>query len=335
MLAWTAPPWADNRKLVFSPFRTWDGARCLNVPCGRCPPCGIENGRMLGVRCVHEAQIVQEETGLGSVMCTLTFDDAHLPDDRSASKPFAQAWLQRVRDIIGPFRYLLVAEYGGRTGRVHYHCLLFGVDFADRVPFQMRTHGMAWRCPLLTRLWPYGATEFYDLNLKNASYCTRYAVKQVGGRADEDRIWQTFVAPDGEPFEAQVLKPFLLSSRRPGLGARWFEKYRSSCFPSDFVVVDGHRLPVPRFYLNKLPEAERLAVLERREARRIERLGAEYNPVQEAEQRVMDYQQRTARQANIRENRARLSSYANSTERALTLDTINRLQAARLVRPLE
>ena len=34
----------------------------------------------------------------------------------------------------------------------------------------------------------------------------------------------------------------------PGIGAGWFEKYQTSVYPHDFVVVSGRRLRPPRYY---------------------------------------------------------------------------------------
>lgn len=45
-------------------------------------------------------------------------------------------------------------------------------------------------------------------------------------------------------------------SRKPGLGQTWFEKYKGDAFPSDFVIVDGRKMPVPKFYNKKLIEEE-------------------------------------------------------------------------------
>ena len=37
-------------------------------------------------------------------------------------------------------------------------------------------------------------------------------------------------------------------SRRPGIGKRWFEKYKSDVYPHDFVVHDGTKFKSPRYY---------------------------------------------------------------------------------------
>lgn len=54
----------------------------------------------------------------------------------------------------------------------------------------------------------------------------------------------------------QVEPEFAVQSTRPGIGAAWFQQFKSDAFPSDFVVVDGRQKPVPRYYSLKLNEEE-------------------------------------------------------------------------------
>ena len=45
-------------------------------------------------------------------------------------------------------------------------------------------------------------------------------------------------------------------SRRPGLGASWFQKFKGDVHPGDFVVVDGRPRKPPRFYDQQLSADE-------------------------------------------------------------------------------
>lgn len=56
-------------------------------------------------------------------------------------------------------------------------------------------------------------------------------------------------------------------SRRPGIGSDWYDKYACDAFPSDFLVIEGGKRPVPRYYTNKLEEEEKKAIKEKRKAR--------------------------------------------------------------------
>ena len=37
-------------------------------------------------------------------------------------------------------------------------------------------------------------------------------------------------------------------SRRPGIGAGWFDRYHTECYDWDSVIVNGHEAKPPRFY---------------------------------------------------------------------------------------
>jgi len=35
---------------------------------------------------------------------------------------------------------------------------------------------------------------------------------------------------------------------KPGIGYEWFMRYHSDVFPCDYLVYDGRKFPVPRYY---------------------------------------------------------------------------------------
>jgi hypothetical protein len=47
---------------------------------------------------------------------------------------------------------------------------------------------------------------------------------------------------------------YITMSRRPGIGARWFESFKNDVYPKDFVTDCGKVFKVPRFY-DKLYDA--------------------------------------------------------------------------------
>ena len=48
--------------------------------------------------------------------------------------------------------------------------------------------------------------------------------------------------------EGDKLNEYITMSRRPGVGAGWFEKYSSDVYPKDYVTVRGVRCRPPKFY---------------------------------------------------------------------------------------
>lgn len=187
---------------------------------------------------------------------TLTYADEHLPDDYSVSVRTVKMFMDRLRKAVLParIRFFACGEYGEQYFRPHYHICIFGWDFPDKYLWRKSPAGfLLYRSPLLERTWGFGHSEIGELTKASAGYTARYMLKKVGGEYAEERY--TRLHPiTGEIV--QVRSEFISMSNRPGIGRPWYEKYSSDAFPSDFVVVDGKRHPIPRYYLKQLKETD-------------------------------------------------------------------------------
>lgn len=250
-----ASPETGRHGVTFSGTKALIEGSFLTLPCGVCKGCRIERAAGWAVRCHHEAQMFRAE-GRESCFFTLTYADEHLPPDGSASVLVVQAFMKRVRVELAPIRvrFLICAEYGERTKRVHYHGLLFGHAFeADRRPWAERHGFKVYRSEQLERLWPFGHCELGTVTYQSARYVAGYIMKKVIGKDAE----AGYLRPHPVTGElCQVEPEFQTMSRMPGLGQSWFEKFRDDVFPSDFIVIDAKRLKVPRYYDGLLPEDE-------------------------------------------------------------------------------
>lgn len=278
---------------------------------------------------------MHERAGRGSIFATLTYAPEHVPADGSLSKDALQLFHHRMRKALGPFRYLAVGEYGGRFLRPHFHAIYFGLDFrADRYPWRRRPHGMLYRSPTLERLWPFGQVEFSDFARECAGYLSRYALKKQGVERDREYYRREAVDPVTGELRTWFVEPeFKLVSRRPGLGSAWFDAFKDDCFPADFVVVDGRRFPVPRYYFNKLSPEEQEAVLVARREDKFRR-DHTYRGVDDAELASMTREEREAR-GDWRGRLGRAYAADNSDARLLVKHESQALRAARLVRQLD
>lgn len=196
-----------------------------------------------------------------SSFVTLTYSGQHLPTDYSLSKRHLQTWLKRLRFVVDPIRirYFACGEYGGKTLRPHYHCIVFGYDFPDRVPWRRSASGeLCYRSELLERTWPLGHAEVGTFTPQSAGYVAGYSIKKITG--DEAPNHYQRMNPDTGELH-QVIPEFVLMSSRPGIGRSWYEENRVDAFPSDFLIIDGQRKRVPRYYKRLLDaENERVAV---------------------------------------------------------------------------
>lgn len=253
----------------------------LRLPCGRCVGCRLDRASSWSVRCQHEAALFDR-----NCFVTLTYDDDSIPVDGSLFYRHVQLFLKRLRkefrgDAAGPngrfpIRFFCGGEYGEVTSRPHYHLLLFNFDFPQKSKIGKRIFDS----PALSRLWPHGHSNVGSLTPASAAYVSKYAVKKVYGR-DSDLAYVD--AATGAVRRSE----FCTMSRRPGIGAWWFERFGSEVLPADYVIVEGKKKRVPRFYSNRfemsdpegfgaVKEARELAVLARPvEDRAFERLAVE------------------------------------------------------------
>lgn len=234
--------------VTFSPSKAWRDLPPLTIPCGKCIGCRLGNSQDWSTRITHEASYHD-----ASCFLTLTYDNEHLPHDYSISIPHLQLFNKRLRKACGPFRFFACGEYGGETLRPHYHLILFGLDFATtRVPWRKTARGhVTYRSPLLEKIWTYGHSEIGSVTPASAGYVARYQLKKVSGK-QADAHYTRLHPLTGEI--CRVRPEFITMSTKPGLGRRWIDQYKGDAFPSDFVVIDGKKRPVPRYYTKQLSE---------------------------------------------------------------------------------
>lgn len=204
----------------------------------------MERKRQWAVRCMHELATTPNQVGM---FLTLTYDKAHLPTDGSLSTRHWQLFAKKMRREQGSFRFFHCGEYGDKNGRPHYHAVVFGLDFReDRVFLQKNRRGE----PLYTSrrmagLWPSGIHAIGDATYESARYVAGYIMKKVTG----DRAEAHYERVNMETGELFQIKPeYVTMSRRPGIGAKWIEKYMDEVYPADEVIVDGKSTPPPTYY---------------------------------------------------------------------------------------
>jgi hypothetical protein len=211
---------------------------------------------------MHESQLHQANSFL-----TLTYDNKNLPDDFSINVRTLQLFLKRLRKSLSTkIRFFAVGEYGEddpdpfEGNRPHYHALIFNYQFSDLTLFSNKNNTKLYTSKNLSNLWPYGFSTTGNLTYQSAAYCARYTLKKIGGDLAADHY--TRIHPLSGNL-VQVKPEFATMSRggrgkntSGGIGSAWFDTFKSDIYPSDFVVVDGKRHPVPKFYHLKLAQEE-------------------------------------------------------------------------------
>lgn len=227
-------------------------AKGFNLPCGQCVGCRLSYSRQWAIRCVHEAQMHEH-----NCFITLTFSPEELEkreNPQSLDVGEFQRFMKRLRKKYGKgVRFFHCGEYGEKNKRPHYHALLFGVDFSDRVLWSQRNGVKLYVSDNLSKLWPYGFSTIGDVTFESAAYCARYVMKKIKGEGASDHYMFT----DMSTGEVSQVKPeYATMSRKPGIGKTWFDKYKSDVFPNDYCVIRGHEVKPPRYYETLLNEEE-------------------------------------------------------------------------------
>lgn len=258
--AWPASPDAQDRRIVFSSFRSYQGARAKLVPCGQCMSCRLTKAQNWATRIHHEASLYDD-----NAFITLTYSDENLPADGSVSQDEFILFMRRLIEHYGSTRYFACGEYGGKTLRPHYHAILFGLGFPDRYLWKQTPQGdLLFRSPTLERIWSKGHCLIGAVTLTSAEYVARYTIKKVNGDRRENYLYRGAINPVTGEMPWLVADEFLSMSRKPGIGAAWLEKFHRDVFPSDFIVINGRKRAVPPFYSRKLGELEKLRILSER-----------------------------------------------------------------------
>lgn len=212
--------------------------------CRKCIECRILYSSQWAFRCMLEAKQYAD-----NCFITLTYNNEHLPANGSLCKKDLQKFFKRLRKVLDEkynthIRYFACGEYGSKYKRPHYHCIVFGWKPFDLEYLTTTKKGeKIYRSRFLEQVWSIvhkknkkktyeslGFVSVGELNYNSAKYTAKYLQKPV---------------PDNLPLE----KPFILSSRRPGIG---FDSINGDMVFHDKIYVDGKSCRLPDSFIAKL-----------------------------------------------------------------------------------
>jgi len=192
-------------------------------------------------------------------MLTLTLDDEHLTfGNKQATlvKRDLQLFWKRLRKGIKcDVRYFACGEYGSNGSRPHYHAILFGYDFPDKVVKFRNPDYDVYVSESLDRLWGNGLCSIGALSPGSAAYVARYILDKALGSS-------------AKKYERLGIEPeFVVMSRRPGIGSEWYDKYEADIFPRDSLSVRGHASVPPKYYSRRYEASHPLDIQDVKEKR--------------------------------------------------------------------
>ena len=224
----------------------------IDVPCGKCPACIERKSNEWATRIYYEWI-----NSKSAQFFTLTYAEEHLTHnyvtlhyptyDEEVLLPVlckrdVQLFMKRLRKRLGNgIRFFLGGEYGEEFGRPHYHFILFNypsnISEDDLLQYVVDS-------------WSYGMVQSGETNIKRVMYVAKYIYSAT--QLQDNTI-------DG------FVKPFILCSRRPGLGLSYVtdktKKYHNDTLETCVFMEDGKIMPMPRYYRDKLFTDENKQIL--------------------------------------------------------------------------
>lgn len=230
----------QKTKIAFNRNNSWRGEK-IDLPCGQCVGCRLERSRQWAVRCTHEASMYEN-----NCFITLTYSDENLPENNSLKLRDFQLFMKKLRKRFGKdIRFFHCGEYGENPSlpRPHYHALLFNFDFEDKKVHSQKNGYKIYTSDILSSLWEHGHSVIGDVSFESSGYVARYTLKKITGEKAKDHYG--------------LRKPeYATMSRRPGIGKRWYDKFKGDVFPLDRVNVRGVDSKPPRYYDSQLQKED-------------------------------------------------------------------------------
>ena len=238
--------WRTPTGIVFNELSRHDIRGRLDIPCNKCIGCRLRRASDWASRISHEQKLHEQ-----NCFITLTYAPEHIPPGHSLDYKHFQDFLKRLRaKYETPIRFYMCGEYGDETERPHYHACIFGLDFNDRQPAGKGSSGeLFYDSEELTKIWGKGKVSVQDLTPETAGYCARYIVDKLDGDMGEKQYRYT---DENTGEQKQKTPPFAKMSLKPGIGARWLNKYRKDVYQHDQLITSKGETKRPPVYYDKL-----------------------------------------------------------------------------------
>jgi len=221
---------------------------------------------MWAIRIVHESYLHKDH--FGNTWLTLTYRDPeectkkqykdghYIPANGSLRPEDVSKFIRSLRKANKDhkIRYFYCGEYGDDNQRPHYHVCLFNHSFDDQQLFSDGEGLYTYTSPSLDRHWPFGFSTLSELNFQNASYTAGYCFKKITGKRAKEHYLRC--DENGEAFWLipEYIRMSTGRGKPSGLGAKFYEKFKTDIFPHDTSPVPGYGTTqlVPRYYQNIL-----------------------------------------------------------------------------------
>lgn len=252
-------PWTNS----YPPPESLTAYPGVMIRCGRCMGCRIDKSKEWANRCLLELQDHKD-----AYFLTLTYSDDYVPVSYFADPSTAEAqpsltlrkrdfqlFMKRLRKRVSPdkIRFFGAGEYGDKTFRPHYHIIVFGLRIPDLVPYGKNFRGeMTYTSDFIHSVWserkaptrhgsvtpltadkdyfctPLGRVVIAPVTWETCAYVARYTTKKL--YSEKASFYEEF----------NIEPPFLLMSRKPGIGMKYYDEH-PDLFDHEFITVSTEK----------------------------------------------------------------------------------------------
>lgn len=285
-------------------FENW---KEIQLPCGQCVGCKMDNAQDWAVRCVLESKLWEQ-----NYFVTLTYDEQHVPlhpvpvvlDEETGEAGLRQTLIKEdMADFMKNLRrqheyhfehqgvrFFGCGEYGGKTERPHMHILLFNCPLNDLEPlFINKQHQQVYRSAYLEKIWKKGIVSVGEITYESRAYTRRYILKKQ----------QMNNVKPGQ------LPEFTNMSRKPGIAAEYYKQHKEEIYKNDEITIKkalsaAINTKPPKFFdkLYEKEEEQHLSEVKKKrreraqDARENKQLRTSLSPVQQLEVAERNYLKR-------------------------------------------
>ena len=256
------------------------GYEFMKLPCGKCIECRLAYSRQWADRCMLEAKNWENNYFL-----TLTYDDEHLTPGRQidieTGEVFEAPYATLVPEELTKFmkdlrryykyhydhdniRFYACGEYGDKSGRPHFHVILFNMPIFDLEYFHTNHAGdKLYLSETIANIWGKGHVIVGDVTWNSAAYTARYVMKKIKGPKAK------------ETYDSMGLVPeFVRMSRGEGIGRAYYEANKDKIYEHDEIVITNGKglakVIKPSKYYDRLYDIENPEIMAAIKAKRQE-----------------------------------------------------------------
>lgn len=163
-----------------------------------------------------------------AVFLTFTYDKKHIPIGYNLNHRDFQLMVKHLRNRLNrKIKYFMCGEYGPKTGRPHYHALLYGITSLE-----------AYSLFKVKNIWGCGNVDIgYSFTSQTCRYVAQYTLKKLRQSA----------------YKGHRVPPYLRCSL--GLGKQYALDHCKSLIEALYIPLNKERFGIPRYY-NKVWEGE-------------------------------------------------------------------------------